>query len=201
MSIVYGFQPVREALRSRPGEIVKVLVAGRDGRRRREVLELCLRNSVPVEESSAGALAAVTDSAAHQGFVAETDSQLVVDSEAVDADLVVLLEDVQDPRNLGALLRVCEGAGVGKVLIRDRGSAPLSPTTVKASSGATEWLPVERIVNSSRELDRLKREGYWVYGTAAGGQPPWDVDLAGKVVVCFGGEEKGVSFSSSNGRH
>ena len=191
MPFVYGFQPVREALRSRPGEIVRVLLSGRDGGRRREVLALCSRSSVAVEESSAGALTALTSST-HQGFVAELDSQLDVRRVGADLELVVLLEDVQDPRNLGALLRVCEGAGVGKVLIRDRGSAPLSPTAIKASAGAAEWLAVERIVNSSRVLDQLKDEGFWVYGTAAGGQPPWDVDLAGKVVICFGGEEKGL---------
>ena len=63
--------------------------------------------------------------------------------------MVVLLEDVQDPRNLGAILRVCEGAGVGQVLIRDRGSAPISSTVVKTAAGATEWLDIERVVNAA----------------------------------------------------
>src|SRR4029077_11036660 len=109
-----------------------------------------------------------------------------------DSELVVLLEDVQDPRNLGALLRVCEGAGVGRVLIRDRGSAPVSPTVAKTSAGASEWLDVERITNSRAEIRGLKEEGFWVYGTDPAGDPPWAVDLSGKVVLCFGGEEKGL---------
>src|SRR6185295_5540948 len=96
-----------------------------------------------------------------------------------DSGLVVLLEDVQDPRNLGALLRVCEGAGAGRVLIRDRGSAPVSPTVAKTSAGANE-------------IERLKAAGFWVYGTDPEGDPPWEVDLSGKVVLCFGGEEKGL---------
>jgi 23S rRNA (guanosine2251-2'-O)-methyltransferase len=112
--------------------------------------------------------------------------------QAADPDLLVLLEDVQDPRNLGAVLRVCEGAGTGRVLIRDRGAAPVSPTVVKTSAGAAEWLSIERIPNTAQSLERLKDEGFWVYGTDAAGVPPWEVDLTGKVVLCFGGEEKGL---------
>src|SRR6185312_1475930 len=143
---LYGYHPVREALRHRPHEVVRVLVsAARTGRRREEIAEACERHRVPFE---------------------------------------VVPE--------GALLRVCEGAGVGRVLIRDRGSAPVTPTVTKTSAGATEWLAVERITNSGLELDRLKKAGYWVYGTDAGGEPPWEVDLTGPVVICLGGEEKGL---------
>ncbi|HEX5757896.1 MAG TPA: RNA methyltransferase [Thermoanaerobaculia bacterium] len=104
----------------------------------------------------------------------------------------MLVEDVQDPRNLGALLRVCEGAGVGRVLVRDRGSAPLTPAVVKTAAGAAEWLAVERIVNPAQSLEALKAEGFWVYGAAQGGEAPWNVDLTGKVVLCLGGEERGL---------
>jgi 23S rRNA (guanosine2251-2'-O)-methyltransferase len=109
-----------------------------------------------------------------------------------DERLLVLVEDVQDPRNLGALVRVCEGAGVGRLLVRDRGSAPLSPVAVKASAGAAEWLPIERVTNSANALEALKGQGFWVYGVVPGGEPPWQVDLTGPVVLCLGGEEKGL---------
>jgi len=104
----------------------------------------------------------------------------------------VLLEDVQDPRNLGAILRVCDGAGVGRVLVRDRGSAPLSPLVARTAAGATEWVSVERITNTAQELERLKKDGFWIYGAAEGGVPPWQLDLSGKTVLCLGGEEKGL---------
>ena len=87
---------------------------------------------------------------------------------------------------------MCEGAGVGRVLIRDRGAAPLTPTVVAASAGATEWLEVERVTNTVAELERLKEEGFWIYGAAEGGVPPWEIDLTGPIVLCFGGEEKGL---------
>ena len=131
---------------------------------------------------------------AHNGMAAEVRAGAAAPEPAAGADpgLIVLLEDVQDPRNLGALLRVCEGAGVGRVLIRDRGSAPVSPTVAKTSAGATEWLQIERITNSANEIERFKAEGFWVYGTDPEGDPPWEVDLSGQVVLCFGGEEKGL---------
>lgn len=109
-----------------------------------------------------------------------------------DPDLVILVEDVQDPRNLGALLRVCEATGVGRVLIRDRGAVPLTATVAKTSAGAAEWLDVERVTNSAQLIEGLKADGYWVYGAVEGGERPWDVDLTGKVLLCFGGEESGL---------
>ena len=220
MSIVSGFHPVREALRSRPHRVRRVLIARREsGPRVREIADLCARHGVAVERVEWGALRAV-DPDARQGMAAEIADEPRADAGArgmgarengsretgdasaaaaapqVDAirdrDLVVLLEDIQDPRNLGALLRVCEGAGVGRVLIRDRGAAPVTPTVVAASAGATEWLEVERVTNTAAELERLKESGFWVYGAAEGGESPWQVDLTGPVVLCFGGEEKGL---------
>lgn len=193
---LYGFHPVREALRHRPHEVARVLVsASRTGRRREEIEALCARHRVPCEVVPERVLSERAGPA-HNGLAAEIRATAApagaAAGQAADPDLVVLLEDVQDPRNLGAVLRVCEGAGAGRVLIRDRGSAPVSPTVVKTSAGAAEWLAIERIPNTAQALERLKDEGFWVYGTDADGVPPWEVDLTGKVVLCLGGEEKGL---------
>ena len=176
--------------------MARVLVsASRTGRRREEIEELCQRHRIPCEIVPERALSERAGPA-HNGMAAEVRASApsagAVLSPSADSGLVVLLEDVQDPRNLGAVLRVCEGAGVGRVLIRDRGSAPVSPTVVKTSAGAAEWLEIERIPNTAQALQRLKDEGFWVYGTDAEGVPPWAVDLTGKVVLCLGGEEKGL---------
>jgi 23S rRNA (guanosine2251-2'-O)-methyltransferase len=189
---LYGYHPVREALRHRPHEVARVLVsAARGGRRREEIEDACRRHRVAFEVVPERALAEIAGPA-HNGMAAEVRSETASAVSGADLELVVLLEDVQDPRNLGALLRVCEGAGVGRVLIRDRGSAPVSPTVAKTSAGATEWLEVERVTNSGIEIERLKDAGFWVHGTDPDGDPPWEVDLSGKVVHCFGGEEKGL---------
>jgi len=127
----------------------------------------------------------------HNGFIAEVEGG--ADQIAVgDPTFRVLLEDVQDPRNLGALLRVCDGAGVREVLIRDRGSAPLSPAALKTSAGAADGLEISRITNTANLFRDLKEQGFWIYGAAGDGQPIWEVDLTGPVLLCFGGEEKGL---------
>lgn len=189
--LIYGFHPVREALRHRPREVARVLVTpSRSGRRRREIEELCRRQGVTLAEASEPVLEQLAG-AVHNGFVAELAAPVEAAAGA-DPDLVVLAEDVQDPRNLGALLRVCEAAGVGRVLVRDRGSAPLSATVVKTSAGAAGWLAVERIPNPARAIAALQKKGFWIYGVVPGGEALWDVDLTGKVAFCFGGEEKGL---------
>ncbi|HWN41024.1 MAG TPA: 23S rRNA (guanosine(2251)-2'-O)-methyltransferase RlmB [Thermoanaerobaculia bacterium] len=196
--ILYGYHPVREALRHRPQEVLRVFVSSsRTGKRREEVVDLCRRHHVPFEVIPDRVLSERAGPA-HNGMAAEVRASAAAPLAALaamaaaDPELVVLLEDVQDPRNLGAVLRVCEGAGVGRVLIRDRGSAPVSPTVAKTSAGASEWLDIERITNTAAEVERLKEQGWWVYGTDADGEPPWDVDLTGKVLILLGGEEKGL---------
>ncbi len=198
---IFGFHPVHEALRHRAHEVRRVwILAGRQGGRRREVEALCAGAGVRVE-SAAPSDPVWLGGAVHNGFAAELAAGTGAagahgaDAERAprgDASFVVLAEDIQDPRNLGALLRVCEGAGVGRVLVRDRGSAPLSATAVKSSAGASEWVAVERIGSSAQRLEQLKKEGFWIYGLAAGGEAPWSVDLTGPVVLCVGGEEEGL---------
>lgn len=198
---IFGFHPVHEALLHRAPEVRRVwILAARQGARRREVEKLCTAAGVSFA-SAAPSDPVWLGGAVHNGFAAELAHQpgpaagngtAGTGTERGDASFVVLAEDIQDPRNLGALLRVCEGAGVGRVLVRDRGSAPLSATAVKTSAGASEWLTVERIGSSAQRLEQLKKEGYWIYGLAAGGELPWEVDLTGPVVLCVGGEEDGL---------
>lgn len=192
-SLIYGFHPVRELLRHRPQEVEEVLVGARPGKRRSEIEDLCRRHRIPVETLARDQLDRIAGSGRHNGFAARSRESIgAATFGSRDPGLVVLLEDVQDPRNLGALLRVCEGAGVGRVLIRDRGSAPLTPAAVKASAGAVEWLDVERIVNPARQIEALKEEGFWVYGADVAGDPPWEIDLSGQVAICLGGEGRGL---------
>jgi 23S rRNA (guanosine2251-2'-O)-methyltransferase len=198
---IFGFHPVHEALLHRAQEVRRVwILAARQGGRRREIEKLCTAAGIRCE-GAAPSDPIWLGGAVHNGFAAELAHAVTGTSAAPggtgteargDQGFVVLAEDIQDPRNLGALLRVCEGAGVGRVLVRDRGSAPLSATAVKTSAGASEWLTVERIGSSAQRLEQLKKEGYWIYGLAAGGELPWSVDLTGPVVLCVGGEEEGL---------
>ncbi len=192
-SLIYGYHPVRELLRSRPQSVLQVMAAqGRGGQRRREIEDLCRRHHVEFKLVNEGRLRALCGEVTHNGFLARTAPVAEPGVGGGDPELIVLLEDIQDPRNLGALLRVFEGAGVGKVLLRDRGSAPITPTVNKVSAGASEWLAMERITNSAQEIRRLQSEGFWVHGADAAGSPPWEVDLSGRVLLCLGGEERGL---------
>lgn len=183
--MVWGFHPVREALRNRPHAVAELRILGRlDSKRSEELAQLARRHRVPVKRP--------TDEPARSERYAALLCASGPPAQPSDPELVVLLEDLQDPRNLGAVLRVCEGAGVGRVLIRDRGSAPISPTVVKAAAGATEWLQIERYTNTIQELERLRKEGFWLFGCDAAGEPPWSCDLSGPVVLCFGGEHRGL---------
>ena len=190
---LYGFHPVREALRTRPREVQCVYVSSRKrGSRRQAVERLCSRHDIELQAVSEGRLTQLGPGV-HNGFVADVaEADAAATTGAGDPDLVVLVEDVTDPRNLGALLRVCEGAGVGRVLLRDRGTAAITPVVAKTSAGAVEWLEIERITNSANTLEALKKDGFWVYGAEAGGEAVWQADLRGKVVLCLGGEEKGL---------
>ena len=188
---IYGFHPVREALRSDPSGVDQVLLGReRDDGRAREIVALCDAVGVACRRVDEAELSAHVDGV-HNGVVARIAEPRAV-AVADAGDIVVLAADVQDPRNLGALIRVCDAAGVDRLLLRDRGSARISPAVVKTSAGAAEWLRTERFTNTANELERLKKDGYWVYGAAEGGLPPWRIDLTGKVVLCVGGEEKGL---------
>lgn len=192
---IHGFHPVHESLRRHPEAVEQVWVArSRGGRRRREIEQLCRDSGVRLVDLPDGELDALAEGV-HNGFLAELRQGAPAGRAAeqgADPELVVIAEDVQDPRNLGALIRVCEGAGAGRLLIRDRGSAPLSAAARKASAGAAEYLPVERIGNTARTIAELKERGFWIYGLAAGGRSPWEIDLTGKLALIIGGEEKGL---------
>ena len=174
--LIYGYHPVHEALRHRPQEVVRVLVGKRrSGQRRDRIQDLCRRHQIRLQVVSEKELSDLAGGV-HNGYAAELaaggDGERPVGQ---DEELIILLEDVQDPRNLGAILRVCEGAGVGK-----------------AAAGASEWLDIERVVNAASTIESLKQQGFWVYGTDSAGRPPWEIDLRGKVVICLGGEAKGL---------
>ena len=188
-----GFHPVREALRRDPSRVRRVLVErGRSGQRRRQIEALCRAAGLRVDSVEESVLARFAPGV-HNGFAAEVEEAgSSARTKSGDPEFLVLAEDVQDPRNLGALMRVCEGAGVGRLLLREHGTAPLSETTVKASAGAAEWLEVERIGSSAQALERLKKDGYWIYGLDMAGETPWSIDLTGKVVFCVGGEQDGL---------
>jgi 23S rRNA (guanosine2251-2'-O)-methyltransferase len=147
-------------------------------------------------ESPAEELEQLCGSRDHQGIVAEVDAYPYADPrallEAGDA-LLVVLDQVQDPRNLGAVCRSAEVAGATGVVIPERRSAEVTAAACKASAGAVEHLAIARVRNVADWLAKAKEAGFWTWGADAEAEPaPWEVDLAGPIVLVLGGEGKGI---------
>jgi 23S rRNA (guanosine2251-2'-O)-methyltransferase len=186
--IVYGRNPVLEAVRG-PRNVTRLWAtapAARD-----EWLG-ALRPTIVFERD----LEELCGSPDHQGVCAEAEPYRYADPRSLleaDDALVVGLDEVQDPRNLGAVIRVAECAGAAGLVIGERRSAQVTPVVCKASAGAVEHLPVARVRNLADYLAEAKKAGAWVYGASAQDAVPYDQpDYRGKVVVVFGSEGRGL---------
>ncbi len=172
--LIYGKQPVAEAERGRRG-VHRVWRA---------------------PETSAEELERLCGSPDHQGVVAEVDAYPYADPAqllGVENALIVALDQVQDPRNLGAVCRSAEVAGAAGLVIPERRSAEVTAVACKTSAGAVEHLPVARVRNLADWLATAKEAGFWIWGADADAeQRPWGADLTGPTVLVLGGEGKGI---------
>ncbi len=195
MSVLAGIHPVREALSSGRA-IDRVLIArGAGGPRVQEIVELCRKRNVAVRFEPRDALDRVAASAAHQGVVALGAAHSYADYETsiADAQLLVLLDGVEDPHNLGAIVRTAHAAGAKAILVPERRAAGLTETVAKAAAGALEHIAIARIGNVSQTLEDLKKRGFWVYGLDERGDLQYsEVDYARPTVLVLGGEGHGM---------
>jgi 23S rRNA (guanosine2251-2'-O)-methyltransferase len=172
--IIYGRRPVEEAER---------------GRRR-------VHRVWRAAETSAEELERLCGSPDHQGVVAEVDPYPYADSNALlrrEGALLIALDQVQDPRNLGAVCRSAEFAGAAGVVLPGRRSAEVTAVVCKASAGAVEHLEIAKVRNLADWLAEAKAAGFWLWGAdAEAAQAPWEVDLDGPTVLVLGGEGKGI---------
>lgn len=189
--IIYGRNPVREALRG-PRRVSHVWATQATAK------EPWLAGSEVASEIRAEPheLESLSGSADHQGVVAEVSDYEYAQAKGLlrpDDALVLVLDEVQDPHNLGALARVAESAGATGMVIPERRTAEVTPTVCKASAGAVEHLAIARVGNISDFLVTAKDAGAWVYGAAADGDMAYDQpDYRGKVVVVVGSEGRGM---------
>jgi len=193
--ITVGVNPVREALRAqRP--LDKVLIAkGAAGPRIQEIVELCRAQSIPIRFEPRDALDRAANAAAHQGVIAfgAVHSYVELREIAQDARLLVVLDGVEDPHNLGAILRTAHAAGANAVVIPERRAAPLTETVAKAAAGALAYLPVAKIANVTQALEYLKERGFWIYGLDERGDVLYDqADYNTPTAFVLGGEGKGL---------
>ena len=194
---------MEEALRAGKRRFDHVILAReRHDERLEKLAALCKQAGVKVRQESREQLTLLAQTSAHQGVVAMVRPQEFLTIEDLfqsppdkigSARLLLALDGVEDPQNLGALLRVADGAGVDGVVMTERRAAPLSPVAIKASAGAAEYLRIAKVVNLVRALEALKEQNIWVIGLDERGEADYDqFDLTGNCVLVLGREGEGL---------
>lgn len=199
--LLIGRNPVAEALTAgRP--IIKVMIAkGSTSGAAVEIAAKAKKAGVPVQEVDRKKLDYMTGGAAHQGVAAlcavkeyaTVEEILALAEERREAPFIIILDEIEDPHNLGAIVRSAECAGAHGVIIKKRRSAGLTYTAYKASAGALEYLPVARVTNIADTIDELKSRNIWVYGADMNGEDYRKTDFSGGAALVIGSEGKGLS--------
>ena len=191
---LYGWHSVHEHLRARPQHVLELyLLPSIKG----TALEALARQAqVPIRYETPAFFEDFTNGGVHQGVAARLIPFPYIalqDLLTKDGELLLVLDGLADPRNLGALLRTAEGAGVAGVIITESRSAPLSAVAEKTATGATAYLPIVRVENLARTLSTIREQGYWVVGLVQDApQSLYDLQLSHKIAIVLGGEEKGL---------
>jgi len=200
-SLVYGLHAVRALLSRSPGRVRRMFAdARRDDSRMRTILQLAQAANIRPERVEAKALAARLGDVAHQGVMVEVDpmppwheDELVEALAGADRPLVLVLDGVQDPHNLGACLRTADACGALAVVVPKDRAAGMNATVRKVAAGAAETMPLVTVTNLSRALKLMKDAGQWIVGTDMSGNTlAWQADLAGAVSAVMGGEGDGL---------
>lgn len=191
--IIYGLRPVVEALRSKRREVHEVLDSVGD----KEISSEAAAQGVPVKRVPRNRVEELARGGVHQGVVARVGPYPYSGLQEILASpdpLVVVLDGVTDPRNLGAVLRVADGVGVSGVVVPKDRAAGMTPAAVKASAGASEHVSVARETNLRRALEKMKEAGVWAYAAEGGvsSSAYTDLDLSGPVAFVLGSEGRGL---------
>ncbi len=203
MNHIYGLAPVLEALRARRRTIQKILIAeGANPSRLSELTEAARRAGVFIEKRARRELDNLTRNANHQGVIAlisrSNNGNTYVDPETIlnslgKLPLIVLLDGIEDPHNLGAILRTCECAGVDGVFIPEHRAAGLNETVAKTSAGAVEYVRISRVTNLAPLIEELKDRGLWVVGVEGGTENTYsNFDFNVPLALVLGSEGKGI---------
>jgi 23S rRNA (guanosine2251-2'-O)-methyltransferase len=194
--IIYGINPVLEALRA--GRVTELRVGDRADDRLKQLLALAAERGVRVKRVPADVLERESRRGVHQGVLADVEKS---DDYSVDqivgsasgAPLVVVLDGIEDPHNLGAILRTADAAGVDGVVIQSRRSAARDGVAAKASAGALAHVKIAEVVNIARAVEELKEAGVWTVGLAGEGPEPYNaVDFTLPTAVVLGAEGAGL---------
>ena len=200
---IYGIHPVEEVVKRAPDRVDEIVVAGNLSESQFEQIENDVyKRQIAVRRTSADELDRLAEGGNHQRIAAGVSSYPYHRLEDVIIELVakeehsciVALAQVQDPQNLGAILRSAAALGADAVMIPKHRSAQMTPAVVRASAGAALGVPLVRVTNLAKALGRLKDNGFWVVGTVAGddAKPMWTMDWQLNAAIVMGGEHQGM---------
>ena len=201
VDFVFGRHAVVEALQT-PDRVNRVFIQeGTSGRDAAKVIELAREKGIQVQTVPKTKIEALVGDAVHQGLVASIAAYEYADLEDVfkkaeekgEDPFIVILDGVEDPHNLGSILRTADATGVHGIIIPKRRSASLTATVAKASTGAIEHVPVVRVTNLTQTIEQLKARGIWVFGTDMNGTDYRKWNTSGPLAIVMGNEGKGVS--------
>ena len=199
MSVLHGINPVLEALKASPEKIERICVErGQKNARIQEIIDLARQSHVRISFEDRFWLDRKAQGERHQGVLCYAAEMATLSAEEIleqakSPGLLIILDGVEDPQNLGAILRSAEAAGADGVFIPRHRSAGLSATVVKASAGAASHIKLARGGNLSQLLELVKTKGYWVAGLdAESGQPVWKADLTAPTALVLGSEGSGL---------
>ncbi|MBN2879826.1 MAG: 23S rRNA (guanosine(2251)-2'-O)-methyltransferase RlmB [Clostridia bacterium] len=197
---IEGKNPIMEALKSGKKLERLYIQDGVDSRKIGDIVALAKQGKAVIEYVPKHRLEAMAQSTAHQGLiailpeVAYSEFEEMVDAALKESDspLFIMLDEIQDPHNLGAIIRSSECAGAAGLIVPARRSAPLSSTAYKASAGAMAYMPIARVTNLTDAINYMKSKNIWVIGADAEGEVCYNADLTGALALVIGSEGEGI---------
>jgi 23S rRNA (guanosine2251-2'-O)-methyltransferase len=199
--IIEGKNSVYEALVAGKTFNKLMVARGLSDEHSNKIIDLARKNNVSINFVERKILDRATETGRHQGFIAEITDFVYSEIEDVIAiagkrgeqPFVVILDNIEDPHNLGSIVRVCECAGVHGIVIPKQRACAVNATVLKTSAGACNHLPICRVANINQMIEKLKKEGFWIYCADMDGEYIYKTNLTGPVAVVIGSEGKGVS--------
>ena len=199
--LIVGRNAVMQALESGRTVDSVTVAEGQRGGQAAKIIEICREKKIPVKYADSRKLDKLCGGAAHQGVAAfaaahdyaELDDIFNLAQSRGESPFIVICDGLEDPHNLGAILRTAEAAGVHGVIIPKRNSVTLNYTVAKTSAGAIEYVPVVKVTNIAGTIDTLKDRGVWVFGADMDGTPWTELDFTGSAALVIGSEGRGLS--------
>ncbi|MBR2735976.1 MAG: 23S rRNA (guanosine(2251)-2'-O)-methyltransferase RlmB [Firmicutes bacterium] len=199
-NLLIGRNPVTEALKSGRGIDRLLMVKGAEGSAIK-IEGMAREKRIEIQYVRRSALDRITDGAAHQGVAAyvsdyqyaEVEDILAKAGEKGEAPFLVLLDGIEDPHNLGAIIRTADAAGAHGIVIPKRRAVAVTPTVEKAAAGAAEYASIARVTNIGRTIEELKEKGIWTAAADMSGASVWESDLSGPIAIVIGNEGHGIS--------